>query len=487
MPPGNCTMVIFGGSGDLARRKLVPALYMMQLEGKLPHNFVLVGVGRRKKSDQIYRQELASAVKEYSSANWNEDTWSALHRKIYYHSADVENSNSFGALKKAIKTCSIRHHTDHNYLYYLAVAPHLFEPIAANLHRNDMAFSNKGWHRIMIEKPFGHDLHSARKLNLVLTEAFHEDNIYRIDHYLGKEMLQNILVIRFANTVFEPLWNNHFIESVQISAVESDGIGDRGRYYDESGAMRDMVQSHLLQMLAVMAMEPPSGKAASLGRIEKLNLLKMVIPWPDRERADNIIFGQYNGYRQEKDISSFSSTETYAMIKLAVNNSRWQGVPFYLRTGKKLEDKVTKIVIQFKNPGSLFPALLTQNSTPKEVLSPNLLTLKIQPSEGVVFNFNIKKPATQRQIVPVNMDFCQPCAFMINTPEAYELLLADAMAGDLSRFTTWNEIESCWLLTDSIYDQHKLSGQPLFEYEPNSSGPDEARQMLARQGLQWWD
>lgn len=489
MPPANCTMVVFGGTGDLAHRKLVPALYNLQINGQLPPAFALLGVGRREKSSAEYREELAASVKEHSAQTWNEEIWPQLAAKIYYQVGDLRDASSYPALKEALETCSREQGSGQNYLFYLAVAPHLFASIAGNLSRNGMAAGDPGpdWRRIMIEKPFGYDLASARELNAALCAAFHEDNIYRIDHYLGKEMMQNILVIRFANSVFEPLWNNRFIDHVQISAAESDGIGDRGRYYDRAGAMRDMVQSHLLQMLAITAMEPPAENDPESIRLKKLELLNAIRLWPEESASDKVVFGQYRGFQQEKDIAPNSETETYAAVKLAVNNQRWQGVPFYLRTGKKLQDKMAKIVIQYKKPSALyFPDQLGSTGEDHPDLL-NLLTLKVQPREGVVFQFNIKKPATTAEIVPVEMDFCQACAFLINTPEAYERLLADAMSGDPARFSSWDEVECSWRLTDSIYKAHQRSGKPVSVYEPGSLGPAAAVEMLNRQGCRWWD
>lgn len=487
MPPDHCTMAIFGGTGDLAHRKLVPALYNLHLNGQLPSAFSLVGIGRKEKTDARYREDLAVSVREYSASTWKEDQWSKLAANIYYRAGDLQDESSYPELKKNLEACYPAHGSGHNYLYYLAVAPQLFNSIAGNLSRLGMAAEGPGWRRILIEKPFGYNLSSARELNAALCAAFHENNIYRIDHYLGKEMLQNILVIRFANTVFEPLWNNRFIDHVQISAAESDGIGDRGRYYDRAGAMRDMVQSHLLQMLAVTAMEPPVKNDPASIRIKKLELLSALQLWPANEFRENVIFGQYKGFLQEKDISPNSQTETFAAVKLAVNNARWQGVPFYLRTGKKLQDKLAKVVIQFKKPVDLyFPEnLVAPDDSRADLL--NLLTLKIQPREGVVFQFNIKKPASTSEIVPVDMDFCQPCAFLINTPEAYERLLSDAMSGDSARFTAWDEVESCWKLVDDIYSSYRHSEQPVYAYEPGVTGPPEALEMLSRIGRRWWD
>lgn len=487
LPPDNCTMILFGGTGDLAHRKLAPALYNLHIKDQLPPAFALVGVGRSEMSSVQYREKLAASVKKHSASTWNDDQWPRLAAKIYYHAADLQDKDCYPGLKKTLEACSREQNSGSNYLYYLALAPQLFASIAGNLSRYGMAAEGPGWRRIMIEKPFGYDLASACELNAALCSAFHEDNIYRIDHYLGKEMLQNILVIRFANSVFEPLWNNRFIDHVQISAFESEGIGDRGRYYDRAGAMRDMIQSHLLQMMAIMAMEPPKDTNPDSIRKEKLTLLNSVQLWPGGKIEEKIILGQYSGYLQEKDVAAQSQTETFASVKLAVNNNRWQGIPFYLRTGKKLHDKMAKIVIQFKKPADLyFPEKLI-NPKGNQAEKANLLTLKVQPSEGVVFQFNIKKPATTAEIVPVNMDFCQPCAFLINTPEAYERLLADAISGDSGRFTAWDEVDKTWRLIDAIYKEQNQFGQPVFAYEPGTTGPHEAAVMLNQNSRRWWD
>ncbi len=479
-------MVVLGGTGDLAHRKLAPAVYNLHHLGSLPQDFAFVGVGRKQKSDDQFRNELAESVNKYSSSSWDDQKWADLSPRIYYHQGDIRYADSYPDLKERIEECNRANGGSNNVLYYLALTPNLFTPAVENLNRHGMVQMESGWQRIMIEKPFGFDLQSARELNDVISSAFSEDNIFRIDHYLGKEMLQNILVLRLANSVFEPLWNERFISHVQIIASENEGIGDRGRYYDRFGAMRDMVQSHLLQMLALTAMEPPQEAGPEAVRAERLKLLNAVQLWPEEEERSNLVLGQYKGYKKEKDVDAHTGTETFAALKLAVNNQRWQGVPFYLRTGKNLDEKIAKIVIQFKKPPFFYYGNPLKDLELDYDSLLNILTLKVQPQEGVVFQFNIKKPASTSEIVPAKMDFCQPCAFLINTPEAYERLIADAIAGDTDRFSSWNEVERAWTLIDYIYEQSKKSAHKPHLYEPGSRGPAEADKITEEDGYRWW-
>lgn len=482
----HCTMVIFGGSGDLARRKLVPALYNLYRENKLPKNFSLLGVGRKEISCDQYREDLAAAVASYSSDSWDVEKWNLLAAKIDYLSSDVEDPDSYRAIKNFIAKHTENNGKKHNYLYYLAVAPRLFLPIARNFSEPISDQQTMGWRRIMVEKPFGSNLQTAQELNKALCASFNDQNIYRIDHYLGKEMLQNIMVIRFINTVFEPLWNHRYIDNIQVTVAENEGIVNRGDYYDHAGAMRDMVQSHLLQMLAVAVMEPPSGLEPESVVHEKLKVIRALRLWSASKQQHRVILGQYSSYRSEQNVNPDSLTETYAAIKMAVDLPRWQGVPFFLRTGKMLPEKQARITIQFKRPLTAHSAVIQTGLGVADSDLLNLLILKVQPKEGVAFQFNIKKPASINEIVPATMDFCQPCAFLINTPEAYERLIADAISGDKTRFSSWEEIETSWALIDSIYRNNRPEAEGSFFYEPSSWGPVNAEMMPFVEGTKWW-
>ncbi len=480
------TMVIFGGTGDLARRKLIPALYNMQLEGKLPEKFSVIGLGRKERATADYRKMLSTAVAEYSLQTWDADLWDSFAAKIEYISGDVKDPASFNIIKTFIQDHTNQKGAVHNYLYYLAVGPHLFLPIAKNFAGPISEGELAGWRRIMVEKPFGQDLATAHDLNKAFCASFSDRNIYRVDHYLGKEMLQNIMVVRFINTVFEPLWNKDYIDNVQITVAENDGIGIRGDYYDRAGAMRDMIQSHLLQMLAVTAMEPL--KSIDEERIvsSKVNLIRAISPWPGKKSEPTMVLGQYRGYREEEDVAADSLTETYTALKLAVNTPRWQGVPFYLRTGKMLGEKQARVSIQFKEPGNNNIKLILDTLGLERNPLLNLLVIKVQPQEGLAFQFNIKKPGSPSEIVPAEMDFCQPCAFLINSPEAYERLIEDAIQGDKSRFSSWDEIESSWILIDQLFESYKKASAKPYIYEPESWGPQQAEAILTGQKVKWW-
>lgn len=480
-------MVIFGGTGDLTHRKLIPALYNLLNEGILPDAFAVVSVGRRNKTSEEYREELKKSVQQYSRFSMEQEKWEVLAQKIHYYPLDFRQGEGYTSLDDYLKKMEKQYGTKGNRMYYLAVAPEYFEVIVDHLHAYEMTDSSEGWKRVVIEKPFGRDLQSARYLNKKITHAFTEQNTYRIDHYLGKEMLQNIMVIRFANAFFEPIWNNKFIDHIQISSSETLGVEERGGYYEKAGVLRDMIQNHMLQLLALTAMEPPVRLDTESIRDEKVKILKGLRKMSVEEIRSNVILGQYGsngekkGYRQENRISPTSDTETFMALKVQIENFRWGGVPFYIRTGKRLPKKSTEIIVQFKS----IPEILYWKEF--ENLKPNLLVIRIQPMEGIFMQFNAKKPGTETQIVPVQMDFCQNCEIGSNSPEAYERLLYDVMKGDSTLFTRWDEVEYSWRFIDTIAKAWERE-KPLFpNYDAGTWGPKEADELLRKDGRKWWN
>ncbi|NLL70759.1 MAG: glucose-6-phosphate dehydrogenase [Epulopiscium sp.] len=479
-------MVIFGGTGDLTHRKLIPALYNLLNEGILPDAFAVVSVGRRNKTSEEYREELKKSVQQYSRFSMEQEKWEVLAQKIHYYPLDFRQGEGYTSLDDYLKKMEKQYGTKGNRMYYLAVAPEYFEVIVDHLHAYEMTDSSEGWKRVVIEKPFGRDLQSARYLNKKITHAFTEQNTYRIDHYLGKEMLQNIMVIRFANAFFEPIWNNKFIDHIQISSSETLGVEERGGYYEKAGVLRDMIQNHMLQLLALTAMEPPVRLDTESIRDEKVKILKGLRKMSVEEIRSNVILGQYGsngekkGYRQENRISPTSDTETFMALKVQIENFRWGGVPFYIRTGKRLPKKSTEIIVQFKS----IPEILYWKEF--ENLKPNLLVIRIQPMEGIFMQFNAKKPGTETQIIPVQMDFCQNCEIGSNSPEAYERLLYDVMKGDSTLFTRWDEVEYSWRFIDTIAKAWERE-KPLFpNYDAGTWGPKEADELLRKDGRKWW-
>lgn len=476
--PEPCILVLFGATGDLARRKLFPAVYNLYLEGLLPDAFVLMGLGRRFGQRQEFIDSVSQSIKEYSR-QFEAGRLGEFLSHLEYLQMDINNTDSFVKLKTALAELDVAHNTRGNHLYYLSVGPDQFAPIIDQLKVQGMTTSSEAWRRVIIEKPFGFDLVSARALNAKITEAFPEKEIFRIDHYLGKGMLQNIQVIRFANSVFENLWNYRYIDHVQIRASETGGIADRGPYYDRTGALRDMVQNHLLQSLTLIAMEPPLNLSAEAIRDEKVKVLRSLLPMEEARLKEDVVRGQYEGYHQEERVSPESTTETFVALKVFVNNFRWAGVPFYLRTGKKMAEKSVEIVVQFKNlPGVLY-------FDGGKGLAPNILAIKVQPQEGLAFQFNAKAMATQEEIIPVNMDFCQNCAGE-PSPEAYERLLYDAICGDSTLFTRWDEVEYSWQFIDTIAEGWKRSSHGPVIYPQGSWGPKEADQLLKKDGRRWY-
>ncbi len=450
-----CIMVIFGGTGDLTYRKLIPALYNLFHEQSLSEKFAIVGVGRKTLSNAEYQHQLLEAIRKYSHFPISTDIWEQFSKKLSYYPLNFLDETGYLDLNSYLTKLDQAFSTQGNRLYYLAVSPEYFKNIPLNLKKNSM-INNQLKQRLVIEKPFGKDLTTAKYLNEILTSTFHQDNIYRIDHYLGKEMYQNMLVIRFGNAMFEGIWNSKYIDNIQITASEVIGVKTRGGYYDSAGALRDMIQSHLLQFLALVAMEPPIKIDAASIRDEKIKLLRSLNEIELLE--GNVVRGQYGSklnndllipsYREEAGISNISITETYVALRLFANNFRWGNMPFYLRTGKRMAAKTTYIVIEFKS----FPDILYFKD---KHLKPNLLEIRIEPEEGVSFQFNTKRPGTTQIIENVKMDFCQNCNFESNSPEAYERLLADILRNDQTLFTSWEEIEASWSFVDRIADLWK--------------------------------
>lgn len=488
----SCVLVIFGGTGDLTHRKLLPAIYNLKHSGKLPESFAVVSIGRREISDEEYRQQAYKSIKSFSRFKIiDENIWQDVSKRLYYKKFEFDNSSGYEELKTFLAQLDKKYNTKGNRIFYLAVSPEYFGLINDELNKQSMVINDNSWQRLIIEKPFGRDLTSAQKLNRKIKNVFGEDNTYRIDHYLGKEMIQNLMVLRFANSIFEPLWNNRYIDNIQISSSETVGVENRGGYYEHSGALKDMVQNHMLQLLTLTAMEPPVDLSSSSIRDEKVKILRSLEEITPKKIKKDIIRGQYvegfinnnkvAAYRQEDRVSEISTTETFAALKLHVENFRWAGVPFYIRTGKRMKTKSTEIIVQFKSiPNVLY-------SKEYDNLNPNLLVIGVQPREGIYFKFNNKRPGTENFIIPVEMDFCQTCQFESNTPEAYERLLYDVMNGDNTLFTSWDEVEYSWKFVDNISSQWGNDKLSISNYEAGSFGPKEADELLLRDNKHWWN
>lgn len=483
-------MVIFGGTGDLTHRKLMPSLYNLFHQKLLPENFAIVSVGRKEFTDEEYRDQVRISIERFTRFKLKEEVWQNMRERIYYVRFNFSEDNGYVKLKDTLNDMDKCYNTGGNRMYYLAVSPEYFAVIVDKLKAHDMALNENTIRRLVIEKPFGKDLESAEQLNYKITSVFNEENVYRIDHYLGKEMIQNIMVLRFTNSIFGHLWNNKYIDNVQITSSETVGVENRGGYYETSGALKDMIQNHLFQLLTLIAMEAPVNLDTKNIRDEKVKILKAIKRVDEDFVEKNMVRGQYgsgeiginkvNGYRHEDRVSSESNVETFVAMKLFVDNFRWAGVPFYLRTGKRLKNKTTEIVIQFKD----LPKILYGE---ENELMPNLLIIKIQPMEGVIFQFNAKKPGTGNDIIPVKMDFCQNCQMENNSPEAYERLISDVLRGDSTLFTRWDEVEYSWRFVDDIISIWKNKKANFPNYESGSWGPKEAHELLERDDRKWWE
>ncbi len=491
-PAGPCVMVIFGASGDLTKRKLLPALYNLAKARLLPAEFAIVGFAFDDLTPESFRQRLSDDMKTFVAAGLDEPLWAWFLERIYYVRGNFQDPEAYQRLKEQLEQADKGHGTAGNRLFYLAVAPRFFSEIVQQLGSTGLASQEEGlWRRVIIEKPFGRDLDSAVKLNAEIKTVLDESQIYRIDHYLGKETVQNIMVFRFGNSIFEPIWNRHFIDHVQITAAETVGVEHRGGYYDHAGALRDMVPNHLFQLVTLTAMEPPVSFAADAVRQKQVDVLHAVQPPAPEDVLKNMVRGQYAAgskgserlaaYRAEPDVAPDSQTETLVALKLSIDNWRWADVPFYLRTGKRMATRLTEITIQFRRA----PFILFQN-TPVKGLETNRLVMRIQPEEGISLRFGAKIPGPIMNIGLVNMDFDYVRYFDSAPSTGYERLLYDCMIGDATLFQRADMVEAGWRVIQPVLDVWKaLPPRNFPNYAANSWGPPEADELLARDGREW--
>jgi glucose-6-phosphate 1-dehydrogenase len=483
-------MVIFGATGDLSGRKLLPALYNLARNRLLPAGFALIGAALDDISEDEFRKRAADHIREHSRTQpVDEETLQAFVRDTGYQRIDFNDSAGFERLGKRLEELDAARHTGGNVVFYCATPPPTYKLISEQLKQAGLSHGH-GYRRIIVEKPFGSDLRSARELNKVLRRAFPEDSVYRIDHYLGKETVQNILAFRFANSIFEPVWNCQHVDHVQITVAEPLGVEQRGPYYERAGALRDIVQNHALQLLTLVAMEPPVALEAGSTRDEKVKVLRAIRPLSPDEVCLQTVRAQYAegwemgkkvpGYREEPKVAPDSQTETYAALKCQVDNWRWAETPFYIRTGKRLPKQVTEIRVQFKRP----PHLTFGREATRE-LEPNAITLRIQPEEGISLRFGAKVPTAGLTIRSVNMDFLYASSFLVDAPDAYERLLLDCMLGDPTLFTRSDEVEAAWTLIDCIEDVWHQGSPPLETYPAGTWGPPAADRLLAEEQRKW--
>lgn len=490
--PDACTVVIFGATGDLTHRKLIPALYNIAADGELPPQVAVVGVARRQKTDDEFRTEVGEALRKFSRQTVRDEVWDGFAKSLFYHISEFSDADGYKRLAERLNEIDKERGNEGNRLFYLAVAPDQFDPILQHLKAAGLNKAADGaWARVIVEKPFGTDLATARHLNDIVHRAFPEESTYRIDHFLGKETAQNILVLRFANAIFEPLWDSRYIDHVQITAAETLGVEGRAGYYEGAGALRDMVQNHLLQLLCLVAMEPPTDLGADSVRDEKVKVVRSLRQLTGEEVTCNVIRAQYAagaisgkpvpGYREEKNVNPESKTETFVALRLHIDNWRWADVPIYMRVGKRLPKSGTEISVHFKKA----PSVLFNKESP--VLDHNVLVIRIQPDEGISLRMQAKVPGTSFRIEPVKMDFHYGTSFGKASPEAYERLLLDAMSGDATLFARRDEVEHAWAFIDAI--EHAWvaaeNAPPLFFHPAGSWGPDEADDLLARDGRAW--
>ncbi len=491
VPP--CAVVIFGANGDLTKRKLLPALYRLAYERRIPPGFAIIGMSRTAMTDEAFREKMRESVQQFlEDSPFDAALWDDFSRGLFYVAGDVNDDAAYTALAARLKEIEVERHTEGNALFYLSTQPSYYARAAEGLGKVGLAKQvNNAWRRLVVEKPFGHDQDSALVLNNALHEHFEESQIYRIDHYLGKETVQNILAFRFGNGIFEPLWNRRYINHIQITAAESIGVEGRGGYYQEAGALRDMIQNHLLQVMATVAMEPSAVFEANAVRDERAKLLRSIKILKPSEVAANAVAGQYGkasiggkevpGFREEAGVDPNSNTDTYAAVTVMIDNWRWAGVPIYIRSGKRMPKRVTDIAIRFNAvPHSLFA------TETEDTARPNLLILRIQPEEGISLRFSSKQPGGGMKLRPVSMDFNYGSSFGMRTPAAYETLLVDAMIGDPTLYTRQDMVEASWAVVQPIINSWaERKDLPFPNYAAGTWGPKESDDMLAARGHTW--
>ena len=474
------SIVIFGASGDLTQRKLVPSLFNLYCKERMPKMFHIVGYGGTDFNDESFRAHLKEGMEKHSEVKYSDQEWQDFASHIAYVKRGY-TAEDFTYLDQYLDEWQGQ---DGNRLFYMATPPDAFPNIIDLLGKSKQLKEEQGWRRVVIEKPFGTDLESAKKLNHQIHKVLHENQIYRIDHYLGKDTVQNILVARFANTIFEPLWNRNYIDHVEITVAEKIGVEHRGKFYDKVGILRDIFQNHLLQLLTLVAMEPPVSFEAAALRNEKVKVLSAITPMTEEEVVLATVRGQYEGYRKEEGVDPNSTTATFGAARFYINNWRWQGVPFYLRSGKYLKEKLSQVTIEFKCP----PHLLFPSQQGK--MTPNMLVLYLQPDEGIHWRFEAKVPDTVEELRSVDMEFHYDEAFgKTSLPDAYERLLLDTMTGDAALFTRADEVEMAWGIIDPIIKAWDAQKEPLVNYKPGTWGPRESDELLAQDGRCWsmWD